>query len=470
MRSTGIRSMGAERPRYGGGRARNSRLPMLGSGSLTRREFIRRGAGAAVVAGFGIGGLAACGGEERGGTGGASQDPVTIEYWHINNETLGGPALQELVGRFNEGSRNVTVRERFHGEESTTSLLEDLQTSLAAGNEPPDVAQIGYDQLNYVASNFEFVPAEKLAQRYGPGDYFSAFPNNLLQLGQADGRQVGVPYGLSEPILFCNADLLSEAGVDPDDLPETWDGWKELLRTAREGLGRASMCFRTTPGQVYWTQAIVGSAGGTMLGCRDGQAVAAFDGAKAVGAMASWAELFEEDLALYLIVEQAEQAFVGGEAAVIATYSSLLEGLRGQSDFEFRSAPFPGFGDRPPVLPGAGADLFVFSKDEARQEAAWEWVQFLMSPENLKLYTEATGYLPTRDGVDVPTDPVGRVPVDQLPNVEPWFSFPGPNGLQAAQELYDAQEGIAKGQTDPQEALERAAADVDGLIEGQPCL
>lgn len=470
MRSTRTRSTGTGRPQLGGGPAQNPRLTMLGSGRLTRREFIRRGAGAAVVAGFGMGGLAACGGEERGGTGGASQEPVTIEYWHINNETLGGPALQELVGRFNERGGSVTVRERFHGEESTTSLLEDLQTSLAAGNEPPDVAQIGYDQLNYVANNFEFVPAEELAQRYGPDDYFSAFPNNLLKLGQADGRQVGVPYGLSEPILFCNADLLLEAGLDPGDLPRTWDSWKGALRTAREGLGRAGMCFRTTPGQVYWTQAIVGSAGGTMLGCQDGQAVASFDGADAVGAMGSWAELFEEELALYLIVEQAEQAFVGGEAAVIATYSSLLEGLREQSDFEFRSVPFPRFGDRPPVLPGAGADLFVFSKDEARQEAAWEWVRFLLSPENLQLYTEATGFLPTRDGVEVPEDPVRRVPVDQLPYVEPWFSFPGPNGLQAAQELYDAQEAIAKGQTEPREAMERAAADVDGLIEGQPCV
>ncbi|MBA3415833.1 MAG: sugar ABC transporter permease [Chloroflexia bacterium] len=79
----------------------------------------------------GLAGSAWLGGA-RPGRAAQAADPVSIEYWHINTETFGGPAVKELVGMFGEAVPGVAVAERFLPN-SYTGLLENLQTSLAAG-------------------------------------------------------------------------------------------------------------------------------------------------------------------------------------------------------------------------------------------------------------------------------------------------------------------------------------------------
>jgi multiple sugar transport system substrate-binding protein len=154
---------------------------------------------------------------------------------------------------------------------------------------------------------------------------------------------------------------------------------------------------------------------------------------------------------------------------VLFDATSQLASYREQADFELRGAPFPRFAGRDPQLATGGNTLFAFSEDEARREAAWRFMRFLLSPASVELWIRETGYLPTRDGVRVPDDAVTQVAVDQLPLVVPWVSFPGPNGLQASQALYDAQQAALGGESSAEEALGRAAEEVNGLIEDQPC-
>lgn len=92
--------------------ARIARRPLVGGARITRREFIRRSAGAAALAGLGAGGLSACGSGDDSAAQGESRGTTTIEYWHINSETFGGPTLQKLVRKFNEENPDVVVRER----------------------------------------------------------------------------------------------------------------------------------------------------------------------------------------------------------------------------------------------------------------------------------------------------------------------------------------------------------------------
>lgn len=436
-----------------------------GTSSITRRRFITRTAGLAALASLGVGGLAACGGgEERA----AQSGPVTIEYWHVNDETFGLPTIRDLVREFNEANPGVTVRERFQPD-SYVGLLENLQTAQAAGN-TPDVAQIGYDFRNYVASNFEYVPAEELAQQYGPDDPFGGFQENLLDLGRVDGRQVGVPYVLSVPMFFYNPDLMSKAGLDPDELPQNWEEWERAAQTVRDELDMPTICFGMTEAGIYWTQAMVESNGGEMLVCQDGQAGAAFTSREAVEAMSFWSGLGEREMALYLLKDQAEQTFLAGEVPVLVYFSSAINSYQDQANFDVGGAIFPGFGGDDPQLPGGGNNLFVFSEDDAKREAAWKFVQFLTAPDGLGTWLDATGYLPTRADMEVEKDdPVFQVALDASRFVVPWFSFPGANGFQANQALHGAEEGIARGEDDAGEALDAAAEEVNGLIEGEPC-
>lgn len=435
---------------------------------ITRRQFIRRGAGAAAVAGLGLGGLAGCGAGRGAEEGSKAGETVEIQYWHINTESLGGATVKELVGRFGEQNPSMRVRERFF--EDYTQLLEGLQTSLASET-PPDVAQIGYPYLEYVAANFPYTPAEELAAQHAGDGFFGGFQDNLLELGRVEGRQVGMPYSISNHLTYYNADLLSRAGLDPDAPPQTWEEWREASQAVREETGKAGFYILILDDN-WSAQAIIESNGGRMLGCEGGEATATFDSPEAVEAIGFWASVVEDDLALNVLREQGSQAFLSGEVAAYSTSIAARAGLEEQVSFDLRGAPFPSFGSKRPALPAGGNNLFVFSQDAARQEAAWRFLEFLESPESLAAWTEGTGYLTPREGVAedfVRENPIQAVAVEQSPLIVPWASFPGPNGLQASQALFGELQEALGGQSSAEDALREAAREVDELIAGQPC-
>ncbi len=73
---------------------------------------------------------------------GIAQEPVKIQYWNINTENFGGPAVRELIAKFEAQNPGIKVEPRSFTN-AYTGLLQGLQTALAA-NDAPDVSQIGY--------------------------------------------------------------------------------------------------------------------------------------------------------------------------------------------------------------------------------------------------------------------------------------------------------------------------------------
>ncbi|MDA4630247.1 extracellular solute-binding protein, partial [Escherichia coli] len=49
------------------------------------------------------------------------------------------------------------------------------------------------------------------------------FSDNILRLAQVGGQQVGLAFATSNPIMYYNADLIRQAGGNPDQPPKTWD-------------------------------------------------------------------------------------------------------------------------------------------------------------------------------------------------------------------------------------------------------
>ncbi len=442
------------------------------SRGISRREFIRRSAGVTALAGLGLGGLAGCGGSQDSSE---SQGPVEIEYWHINTEAFGGPTVKELVARFQELNPDITVTERFQPD-SYTGLLENLQTSLAS-NEPPDVAQIGYLYLNYVTSNFPYVSTEKLVQNYGEDGFYEGIPENILGLGQVGGEQVGMPYSISNPVMYYNADMLSQAGLDPDAPPQTWEEWREAARRIDERLGKQGIWIYTEENN-WGTEAMIRSNGGQLLGCEGGNAVAAFGKTEAVEAVGFWADMVDEGTALNADGDAGEQAFLSENVATAVSTIANRGTFQEQASFDLRATTFPSFGGREPELPAGGNNLFVFSQDEAKQRATLKFIEFLTSPEALTAWTKGLGYIPIREGVAedpqylrdfIEENPIEAVAIRQTPLVVPWTSFPGPNGLAASKTLFSATQEALTGESSAEEAMPRAADEVSQSIEGQEC-
>ncbi|AFV77372.1 ABC-type sugar transport system, periplasmic component (plasmid) [Thermus oshimai JL-2] len=405
-----------------------------------------------------------------------AQGTVTIQYWHINTEAFGLPALRELVREFERRNPGIKVEERYHAN-AYTGLLQNLQAALAAGN-PPDVAQIGYLYTGYVAANFPFVPITDLARRYGGESHLRRFAPHILSLGRVDGVQVGMPYSLSNIVTYYNADLFRQAGLDPDRPPSTWEGWRRAARQLKARTGKPLYLILLDDN--WALEALIRSNGGSLLVCEGGVWRTGVDRPEAVQALQMWADMVREGLMLNALLPQGEQAFLAGQAAAfmttIAKRAALEEATRGR--FTLRGTRFPTFGGKPPWLPAGGNVLTVFSRDPKRQEAAWKFIQFLTSPEGFTLWTKGTGYVPLLPEVGrdprylkefMERNPIQKVALDQLPFVAPWTSFPGPNGLAASQALFRATQRALGGQASAEVALKEAASEINRLIGGGAC-
>lgn len=375
---------------------------------------------------------------------------VAIQYWHINTDRLGGPAVQEIVKRFNETSTTVALKDTPYPDH--TKVVQAVQAGLAA-NAAPAVAQVGYVFMRYVAGNFPHLPVADIVKRDAQGaEFLKNMVPSVLALGQVDGVQHGVPLGISLPVLYYNAELFRQAGLDGP--PKTWAEVREYARRIKERTGKFGVNVAEDSSFAVY-QALLESNGARLIVGSGKDVRTGVDGPEAIEAMQFAQDMVLKDRsAVHVAQGQAQMSFKSGEIAMLAIYSSSLETYREGSAFTLGAAPFPTFDAKPRRVPVGGNALFIFARDPQQQQAAWEWIRYLHTPETLTTWVRGTGYLPPRqDVIDDPRylksyfdEPLLKAPTSQLPDVTSLASFPGANGLQVLQEFVDAREKILNGQ------------------------
>ncbi len=95
---------------------------------------------------------------------------------------------------------------------------EGIQTILreAGTNEMPDVTFIGLNRLRMMDERNVAVDLGPLVQKDG-NMAEQGFSDTILKLAQVKGKQVGLAFATSNPIMYYNADLVKAAGGDPNN-------------------------------------------------------------------------------------------------------------------------------------------------------------------------------------------------------------------------------------------------------------
>lgn len=406
--------------------------------------------------------VTACGSSQpEDNTPGEQTDEVTIQYWHINSETLGANAIRETISRFNELHPNITVEAEFQG--NYGELMNNLQASIAGGS-PPDIAQIGYNFRQYVLTNLPHVPVSDFADTDPEyGEFIDGFIDGILNLGQdADGMQRAIPLAISSPLMYYNADLFREAGLDPEAPPQTWEEVREAALIIREKTGEYGLGLQTNAADNWLPQSLIESNGGWIID-PDGQV--AVNQPEVEEVYRFWQELALVDRSLPVITDaEQEQAFAAGRLGMYVKTSAALSNFIDLAAFELRTASFPSWGDQDRRLASGGNALFIFSQDEAKQRAAYEFLKFVSSKEGQTIWVKDTGYLPlVKDVEDDPQYLQGYfeentliLPAqEQLAHSVPWLPMPGDRGLEAERVLIEARESILNG-ADVQQTLQEA--------------
>ncbi len=357
--------------------------------------------------------------------------PIDVELAFMNFPAY-TTALPKTLGRDFTRRTGITVKLNNVGEASYEAVDQRVQAGLAAGN-PPDLALIGLNSVRTYADEHLAMPLDSYmtaGSSFTPDDFYPAF----LDLGKRDGKTYALPYGVSVPMLYYNADLFRKAGIDPDRSPATLSALRTAAqrivssRAARYGVNLSS------DGSGLWGyQSLILSNGGRLMNADESRLT--LTDPKVNSIIQYWADIAKSGLGKPLDRKTEQDAFLRGDLAMFFQANSSIVGLTSaKPGFQIRSAPFPIPDGGTRKAPAAGGGLIVLSKDPDKQAAAWAVITELISPGGATTLTKASGYLtPNRIAVEGESylAPFYRqsdtmtAALTEVPNVVPWYQFPG---------------------------------------------
>ena len=189
----------------------------------------RRTARAALLVGGVALFAASCGGDDdddsakdAGASG--SGDPVTIEWWHIQNNDPGLSLWEDIAAEFEDEHPNVTIKITVYENEAFKTAIEPR---LQAG-EPPDLFQSwGGGELT---AQVDADLVQDITDDVDP--WVDTLNEAAVKTYQVEDRQYGIPFDLGMVGFWYNKDLFAQAGID--EPPATWDELLEDVQTLKD--------------------------------------------------------------------------------------------------------------------------------------------------------------------------------------------------------------------------------------------
>jgi multiple sugar transport system substrate-binding protein len=391
----------------------------------------------------------------------SAQEPVELTFWNYW-DGKNGETIQALVDRYNEEHPEVDIENVFVG---WGELLPKLQLAVAGGD-APDLAAADMVWMPYLAQSGALVPLNSFieAADVAIDDFYPA----LLDVNTYDEQYFGLPVSTNNLELFINQDLFEAAGLDPAAAPTTWAELQDYaVQCANPDEGVIGMELFTQPGEgLTWQfQVYLWQASGEFL--NEDLTQAAFNSEAGLQALQYWLDLI--DSGAYTISDWG--LFGQGQACMVMDGSWMVGIWADSAPFAWTTAAMPYPADGEPATNMGGEHIFVMSDDEAKQQAAWDFINWFTSPEVQLEWDMETGFMPVRDSVATNPDYQGWVEENEprlMPFVEMQQYAHNRPPVEQYSELSDVFSAMLEraiyGQMEPAEALAAAEAAVNGLL------
>ena len=403
-----------------------------------------------------------------GGTAATAQDKTTLNVW-VRNYTL------------DQDSPYKTAEAAFEAKHPDVDVVltglayDELYQKLLlskSGGAPVDVFTMDTIWLGQMAD--EGIAAN-LDDYYANFGQVSDIPDNYLASSKWKDSYYGVWLNSDVRLMLWNKDLFTQAGLDPEKPPTTWD---ELISMGKQVVEKVPGTFGVGfPGALEEATAdrwypLLWMAGGDLL--TPDFSKAAFNSEAGVKALQLYADLIAAGVTPPDVIAQngddVENSVFSGKYAMMLSNVST-----GQADIQDMEAAEYGkhFGaaqiplcDGCQAASGAGGYLLGVAEASQNKDLAFEFIDMATAQDNILPFEVAQQRVPTRKSGLANTDAfkdlwyfdqVGKAA--QVAHFAPWV----PQYPQLLTRVYTAiQEVIAGG--DPKVALDAAAADVDGML------
>ena len=343
----------------------------------------------------------------------AEREPVTIVVGAlrpgVTQEAV--DALYDQIAQFQEKYPWITVEPEEYNWTAPT-----FTAALAAGT-LPDVFTIPFTDGKGLIAQHQIVDIDSRVRALGYADRFN--PNVLVNGQDADGKIYAVPtaaYGMS---LTYNRTLFTQAGLDPDAPPTTWDDVRSAAKAIADATGvagYASMATENTGGWQLTTSTY--ALGGRMQQVNeDGTVTATVNNDATKTVLERLKAMRWEDNSMGSTFDYAwgtmNQAFAAGQVGMVTggsdLYTWMIQNASLQpADYGITVVPLADSPDAGVLGGGTLAAVNVVTT-EAERDAAVAWIDFYYIQ---KLITEegaiadATALTANNQPVGVPALPI----------------------------------------------------------------
>jgi len=385
-----------------------------------------------------------------------AKNPVEIDIWH-RWYGLHNKLMQEMIDNFHGKYPEIKVNNV-----SVPGEYVDLEAKVlakyAAGEEPPSILVPGYFLMLHTLMTFDPVKIEEVAGAKA-SLVFDKYLPATLKLAEFDGVQWGLPFALSNQVLYYNPKIFEKAGLDPNDPPRTW---RETNLTGKIIKDKAKVAPLYIANPDTWVMgAMIESNEGRMI--LDGRA--AFNSPEAIEVMKMWRGFYKERIIPKVTYREGYESFPVGKLAMMVGSVTLL-GSFAERLPSVETAQLPTFEYKRKRQMAGGAALVITAKSSEKRKAAWELMKHLVSKESLSIWVQ-TGYISPLDPakVKVPMKDNRQKPAyEQLPYMIPWVNWPGPQGLEVEKIIMDWRDKILYGEVSVEEGLNEAVKAVNALL------
>lgn len=422
--------------------------------------------------------LAACSNDE----GQSSNDTVQakdkggkteVVFWHAMSGKL-EEVVNELVAKFNAQQDEITVKAVFQGtyEESITKF-----NTVAGTKDAPTIMQVFEVGTKYMIDSGKIEPVQKFidAEKYDT----SKWEKNITNYYAVDGVQYSMPFNSSTPILIYNKDAFKAAGLDPENPPKTYEQLKEAAKalTTDDQYGFSILNYG------WFIEELIAAQGGMFVNEENGRkgnaTEAIFNNEEGQKVFNLISDMYN-DGTFYNTGQNWDDIRAAFQSGKIAMYLDSSAGVRDiveQSQFEVGAGylPVPDGVEWEGVIIG-GASLWMANGiAEEQQQAAWEFMKYLTSPEVQAQWHVNTGYFAinteayTQEIVQSEWEkyPQLKVTVDQLRDTKASGATQGALISvfpEARQKVVTAMESLYQG-TKPEDALNKAVDETNKALE-----
>ncbi|QAY72328.1 extracellular solute-binding protein [Agromyces protaetiae] len=356
-----------------------------------------------------------------------------------------------------------------------------------AGGSLPDVFTVPFTDSKTLLENGQLMDVTDEVTELGYKDSFN--PIILEGVTDSEGHIFGFPRQAYAMGLHYNRDLFEEAGLDPDNPPQTWDEIREAAKTIHDKTGKAGyaqMAINNTGGWQLTAQTVA-RGGRTQIDNGDGTYESTIDNDGTKATLEFLHDLRWEDDSFGAKFDldwgSINQEFAAGNIGMYTSGSDVYTALVrdfGMAPEQYGLTVVPLEGDDPGTL--GGGDIAVVSPtvDDATKAAAvtwidWYYMQKLMNEDAAK--QDAKALADSGQAVGTPVLPVlsRELYEESLTWIEEYINVPRDQMAPFTDAIWDQTPvGEPKGKTQEiyalldtvvQAVLTDQNADIDALLE-----